>query len=225
MCRQIEPTRSTPAQQPIARKAKRKQRARPAPTPAPAPIPLFAKNPDALVRAFEDGTLAREDWTHAAHLVVALAYAHGQRLEAYERLREGIQRYNRLTGLVETPTRGFHETITRAWFQLVLHFLDLFDDGRPVASLAEDLVQLLPKEELFRHFSRNVLLSVDARRGWVEPDLRPLPELEPYTPADRRFLQTLAPASRTSAPSSLTLRSGGAGPVRTTGAEPVTGAA
>lgn len=225
MCLQLETTDSTPAKQPVGRKAKKKQRARPAP-PATIPIQaIYAKNPDALVRAFEDGTLAREDWTHAAHLVVALSYAHGQRLEAYERLREGIQRYNQRTGLVETPTRGFHETITRAWFQLVLHFLDLFDDGRSLPSLAEDLVQLFPKEELFLHFSRNVLLSVEARRGWVEPDLRPLPELEPYTPADRRFLQTLAPASRTEAPSSLSLRSGGAGPVCTTGAEPVTGAA
>ncbi len=206
MCKQLEKTNSTPAAQPVARKAKKKQRGARTDAPPEPTITLqaiYAKNPGALVQAFEDGTLAREDWTHAAHLVVALSYAHLHRLEAYERMREGIQRYNRVTGLVETPTRGFHETITRAWFQLVLHFLDLFDDGRPMASLAEDLVQLFPKEELFRHFSRGVLLSVEARGGWVEPDLRPLPELEAYTPADRRWLATLAPApARESAPSS-----------------------
>lgn len=155
---------------------------------------IYQRRPDLLVKDFEDGTLSREHWTHAAHLTVALYYAHNHRIEAYEKMREGIQRYNRLTKLVETPTTGFHETITRAWFQLVLHFLDLFDDGRSVESLALDLVQLFPKEELFRHYSRGVLLSLEARRGWVEPDLKALPELELHTPADRRFLAALAPA-------------------------------
>lgn len=163
------------------------------------PKPDYQKNPTLLVTAFETGVLPREQWTHAAHLVVALYYAHNHRTEAYAKMREGIQRYNRLTGLVETPTRGFHETITRAWFQLVLHFLDLFDDGRPVESLAQDLVTLFPKDELFRYYTRDALLSSDARKGLVDPDLRPLPVLEEHTPADRRFLAALAkkPAAKT----------------------------
>jgi hypothetical protein len=33
---------------------------------------------------------------------------------------------------------------------------------------------LAEKTALFRYYSRNNLLSVTARRGWVEPDLEPL---------------------------------------------------
>lgn len=153
----------------------------------PGALPLFGRSVFRLLNAFETATLAREDFTHAAHLVVALAYAHGQRAEAYGLLREGIQRYNAATGLVETPTRGYHETITQAWFHLVLHFLDLFDEGQSLQSLAEDLIQLFERDDLFRHYSRGLLLTHAARSGWVEPDLEPLPPLEPLTPADRRW--------------------------------------
>jgi hypothetical protein len=31
------------------------------------------------------------------------------------------------------------------------------------------------KDWLFTHWSRERLMSVEARRGWVEPDLMPLP--------------------------------------------------
>lgn len=187
--------------------ARRRKPRRPAPTPAPAalaasaaPLPAYAKNVEGLVRAFEDATLAREDWTHAAHLVVALVYAHRHRLDAYTRLREAIKRYNRATGTPETPTRGYHETITAAWFHLVLHFLDLFDDGRPLAHLVDDLVQVYGRDELFAHFSRERLMTPEARAGWVEPDLKPLPALEPFTPEDNRWLKAHAEAARTAPP-------------------------
>jgi len=158
-------------------------------------LPVFARNVLGLVDAFESGTLAREDFTHAAHLVVALAYAHGQRLEAYSLLREGIKRYNAATGLVETPTRGYHETITQVWFHLVLHFLDVYDEGQPLQALADDLIELFERDDLFRHYSRARLLAPGARSGWVEPDLAPLPELEVLTPADRRWAAEVALAS------------------------------
>jgi hypothetical protein len=196
---QDPPDERAQAERRARKKAWKEKQARRAAEPA-APVappgravklPAFARNVEGLVRAFEDATLAREDWTHAAHLVVALSYAHRHRLEAYTRLRDGIRRYNAATGLVETPTRGFHETITRAWFQLVLHFLDLFDDGRPLQALATDLIEVYERDELFRHFSRERLLAAGARAGWVEPDRAPLPELEPLTPSDRRWLAAL----------------------------------
>ena len=207
MCIELsDKSTSTRAQKRRRRKSKKKrskQRARSEqvselPTPK---LPMFAGNVEGLVRAFEDATLAREDWTHSVHLVVALAYAHGHRLEAYTRLREGIQRYNTATGLVETATRGYHETITQAWFHLVLHFLDVFDDGRPLQSLADDLTAVYERNDLFTHYSREQLLSSEARAGWVEPDRAPLPELEPFTPEDRRWMQDHREAAvATSAP-------------------------
>jgi hypothetical protein len=145
-----------------------------------------------LVRHFEDTTLPRDKWTHAAHLVVALDFA--RRFPAPEgltRLRAAIKRYNKWTGTPETPTRGYHETITIAWFHLVDHFLEVFDDGRSLAALADALVELYATDELFRHYSRERLLSADARAGWVEPDRLPLPALAAFTKADRAWLVAL----------------------------------
>ncbi len=145
-----------------------------------------------LVRRFEDMTLPREAWTHEAHLVVALDFARRFRpTEGLTRLRAAIKQYNKATGTPETKTRGYHETITVAWFHLVHHFLEVFDDGRSLAALADALVELYAKEELFRHYTRERLLGTDARAGWVEPDLQPLPALAAFTKADQAWLEAL----------------------------------
>jgi len=161
---------------------------------APKPAPKYRTNTEIaeLIRRFEDATLPREEWTHGAHLVVAMAFARRFRpAEAFTRLTAAIKRYNKATGTPETPTRGYHETITVAWFHLVLHFLEVFDDGRSLAALADALVELYSKDELFRHYTRDRLLAPTARAGWIAPDLVALPELQPYTNADREWLNAL----------------------------------
>jgi hypothetical protein len=148
-----------------------------------------------LVRRFEDGVLPREEWTHAAHLIVALDFARrSSPQDGLTRLRLAIKRHNKATGTPETETRGYHETITVAWFQLVRHFLEVFDDGRSLAALADALVELYSKETLFAHYSRERLLGREARARWVEPDLQPLPGLAPVAPyaaADAAWLEAL----------------------------------
>jgi hypothetical protein len=153
------------------------------PTPTTSSRPLVAYTTSAqlkrLVRRFEAGRLPKEEWTHAAHLIVALDHARRyEPAEAIERLRASIKRHNKATGTPETPTRGFHETITLAWFHLVRHFLEVFDDGRSFAALADAVVQLYSKDEIFAHYSRERLMTPEARARWIEPDLRPLPRLE-----------------------------------------------
>jgi len=212
MCTQLSTPRPEPvsARSPVttrsvAARPVRERQIRAQPVVAAAPRPPLPKRepraPDygtnasiaALVQSFEQATLPREQWTHTAHLVVALAYARRQRPSvAFARLRDAIQRYNQATGAVATATRGYHETITRAWFHLVRHFLDVFDDGRSLAALADALVGLYAsKDVLFEHFSRERLLSAEARAGWVEPDVRALPELEVFTREDRVWLSAL----------------------------------
>lgn len=149
-----------------------------------ARLPVYRANLVGLLNAFETGALARADFTHAAHLVVALAYARGRRAEGFGLLRAGLQRYNAATGWAETPTRGYHETITRTWYHLVLHFLDLFDEGQPLQALADDLVQVFERDDLFRHYSREALARPAARAGWIDPDRAPLPALA--SPPTRR---------------------------------------
>jgi hypothetical protein len=76
---------------------------------------LFGCSSDVLrlVARFEDGTLPTAEWTHEAHLAVALWYA--SRLpyqDALAVMRQGIQRLNRAHRVRTTPAGGYHETIT-----------------------------------------------------------------------------------------------------------------
>ena len=74
-----------------------------------------------LVAGFEDGTLPREEWTHAAHLTMALWYLvnYPDDTESVRRIRDGIKHYNAAVGVVSTPTSGYHETLTRYYVHVV----------------------------------------------------------------------------------------------------------
>jgi hypothetical protein len=125
-----------------------------------------------LVRRFEACTLPRAEWTHHAHLTVALWYLlHHPKVEATARIRDGIRRYNASQG----NTTGYHETITLAWVEVVARFLDATGRaGSPTERAAELIGQCGGKGYLLRFYSRDRLLSDEARHHWVEPDLRPI---------------------------------------------------
>ena len=129
-----------------------------------------------LLRRFEDCTLPREEWTHAAHLTVALWHLlQFDWPEAVARVRRGIKRYNAAHGIVETPTGGYHETLTLFWLRTVRAFLDTErNEARALVHLANELAATHDKGLPFSFYTRERLFSPEARAGWVEPDLRPL---------------------------------------------------
>ena len=54
---------------------------------------------ESFIRAFEDGSLSRSEWTHSRHLVMALWYLrHHNRDDATSLIRDGIQRFNDARG-------------------------------------------------------------------------------------------------------------------------------
>jgi hypothetical protein len=131
-----------------------------------------------LLAAFEDCSLPKSRWTHRAHLAVALCYcerrSHDQALLL---MREGIRRYNEATGGANTETSGYHETITRFYVWLVDHCVR---GGKlPKGDLATRVNGLCARygarDLSLRHWTRERLMSVEARREWVEPDLLALP--------------------------------------------------
>ena len=131
----------------------------------------------ALVRDFKFCTLPREQWTHHAHLTVALwhvlRYPHQT---AVRLVREGIKRYNEAHGIRTTKTGGYHETITLFWMRVVRDYVRGVPTRRlTLAQLANGLVDRCPKDLPFAYYTRERLTSWDARTGWVEPDLKPLP--------------------------------------------------
>ncbi|MDX2169496.1 MAG: hypothetical protein SF182_20675 [Deltaproteobacteria bacterium] len=117
------------------------------------------------------------EWTHRAHLAVGTW--HVLRFgpdEALRRLRSGIRALNDAHGTPNSDTRGYHETITRAYVTLIADFLSTRAGTSP-ADAAHALLRspLAGKDALLRYYSRPCLGSVTARRGWVAPDLRQLP--------------------------------------------------
>ena len=128
-----------------------------------------------LVRAFDDCTLPKPEWTHQAHLTVAMWYlVHYSGREATARIRNGIKRFNAAKGVKTTLTGGYHETMTMFWICTVSRYLLFADEDCSFIELVNGMLESCGDKNLpFKYYSRDLLMSVRARASWVEPDLRP----------------------------------------------------
>lgn len=130
---------------------------------------------DTLLHAFQECSLPRSQWTHEAHLTVALWYfLFGEsESEAIDAIRNGIKRYNAVNGIESTPNSGYHETLTLFWAQTVREYLADESRNRSIVYLANGLIVEYADRTLpFHHYTREHLMSSEARNNWVEPDLR-----------------------------------------------------
>lgn len=138
---------------------------------------------DDLVARFHAAVIPHAEWTHTAHLTVGAWHVdrHGPE-EALARLRRGIRTLNDTHGTPNSPTRGYHETITRAYVTLLADALAAFPVATPLPERVARILAspLAEREVLLRFWSRERLMSPAARAEWVEPDLAPL-RLPPAT--------------------------------------------
>jgi hypothetical protein len=129
-----------------------------------------------LLAQFEACTLTPEQWSHRAHLKVAyLHLLHYGPNEALPRIRAGIQRLNAAHQVPEAIDRGYHETVTRGWLQLIWVTLCEHGPGETADAFFDQQSQLCAKRALLFFYSRDRIMSPEAKLGWVEPDLAPLP--------------------------------------------------
>ena len=123
-------------------------------------------------------TLPRAEWTHEAHLA-ATAYLLLERPDVdLDRALPGlIRRYNESVGGVNSDSEGYHETITRVFLHGVRLFLAEADRCEPLHVLVNELLlsSMGQRDWPLRFYSPALLFSVEARRRFVEPDLRALP--------------------------------------------------
>jgi hypothetical protein len=90
-------------------------------------------------------------------------------------VRDRIRAYNEATGGENTDSAGYHETITRFFVWRIGAFVAAADCRRPIDDLADELIRLLGDKNVpLEYYSRERIMSVEARRGWIEPDLQPL---------------------------------------------------
>ncbi len=129
-----------------------------------------------VVEAFERRTLPRAQWTHATHLTIAFWYLVCYPLpEAAEKIRQGIQHYNEAQGIKQTKDGGYHETITLFWIRLVRHYLTTATLEGHLVILLNEMLRRYGRQLPFEYYSRDRLLSWEARQNWMEPDLKALP--------------------------------------------------
>jgi hypothetical protein len=123
-------------------------------------------------------SLPRAEWTHEAHLAatVYLLLKHPE-IDLDVELPGLIRRYNESVGGVNDDTQGYHDTITKAYLHGVRLFLQEADMGSPLHDLVNELLHspMGKRDWPLRFWSQERLMSVDARRGFVDPDLRALP--------------------------------------------------
>jgi hypothetical protein len=113
---------------------------------------------DSLLDDFGAGRIAGSAFPHERHVLVAWSlsrrYPHE---EALARLAAGIQGIAARAGV---PGK-YHETMTRAWFELVAE-----------AESLEAHPELLDRSLLAHYYSPERLEA--GRHAWLEPDLEPL---------------------------------------------------
>lgn len=136
---------------------------------------------DSEIRALGEGLLAcalsREAWTHEAHLGACLwLLTERPDIDIDAEIAGLICRFNESVGGVNDDHGGYHDSITRAYVAGVRLFLrETAGTGlmeRVNALLLSDMGR---RDWALRFYSRDLLFSVAARRGFVEPDLAPLP--------------------------------------------------
>ena len=117
---------------------------------------------DELVAAFDAAQIEAADFPHRRHVKVAWALVRRYDAEeAFARLVIGIRGIATRAGRAD----AYHETITRAWFELIRQSDDLAHDPA-----------LFDKQLLRRYYSDARLAA--GREEWLDPDLHPL-ELPP----------------------------------------------
>ena len=123
-------------------------------------------------------TLPRPEWTHEAHLAATtyLLLKHPE-IDLDAALPGLIRAYNESVGGVNSDSEGYHDTITRAYLHGVRLFLSEADRTASIDGLVNDLLHspMGQRDWPLRFWSKERLMSVEARRGWVAPDLRAMP--------------------------------------------------
>ncbi|PTS73069.1 hypothetical protein DBR17_18735 [Sphingomonas sp. HMWF008] len=137
---------------------------------------------DAAIRRIGEGLLARSlpraDWTHEAHLAATTWLLRDRPDIAVDRsIATIISTYNESVGGVNDDRGGYHDTITRAFVVGIRTHLAARDPGEPIAACVNALLEspVGQRDWPLRFYSRALLFSVAARRGFVPPDLAPFP--------------------------------------------------
>jgi len=128
-------------------------------------------NDDEFLAAFEARTI--EEFHHRDHIKVAYLYLRRYPLdEAIAKVRAGLQALAAAWGApTDDLEKGYHETMTQAWVRLVHLTLGHCEEAECADDFCDRQPKLMQKTHLQLFYSRERLISWEASRVFVEPDL------------------------------------------------------
>jgi hypothetical protein len=138
---------------------------------------------DEAIRRVGEGFLARtlpkSEWTHEAHISTTcwLIIERAADILPERDLPDLIRGYNESVGGVNSDTEGYHETITQVFIRTLRLSLARTEGEGLCARVNAVLSSPKGRRDWpLRFYSRERLFSKEARLGWMEPDLAPMPE-------------------------------------------------
>jgi hypothetical protein len=127
-------------------------------------------NEQDFLKAFHECAL--DKLTQKDHLFLAWYLLRNHDLElSHEFLSEGLKRFAAFQG----ASGSYHESITLFWLLLVKHCMEISEKNSDFEEFLNSHSILLDKSLIFKHWRREIILNADARKGWVVPDLLPMP--------------------------------------------------
>lgn len=127
-----------------------------------------------LILRFEAQRLPKIEWTHEAHLTVAIWYSLKHDFNSSLMLvRKLIVNHNQSVGTPNSNSEGYHETITKFWLLVARDFIK-GKESMPVVQLCNRFIEsgFAGSNFPLEYYSPGLLFSVEARLDWVKPDLR-----------------------------------------------------
>ncbi len=124
-----------------------------------------------LVQQFESLTLPYENWTHRAHLAVAVFYVRSLAFDvALSLIRQRINAYNIERG----DPNGYNETITIMFLRKISAEAKHKDCQASMHGEVARLESICNVDWLYQYYSRSLIWSSEAKKCWVEPDVSKL---------------------------------------------------
>lgn len=131
---------------------------------------------DALMARIAAREIPNTEFSHRYHLAMATCtiIAGG----TLDDVRSTILALNAENKVEQTTTGGYHETITAVWHALIrAHLSSLPIETPRLRAVNSVLHEFEDKSVLLRHYSRDRIMSWEARKSFVRPDIAPLPAL------------------------------------------------
>jgi hypothetical protein len=124
-----------------------------------------------VIEAFENCTISRDAWKHAEHLTVAAHYAlNHEYTTAYDKMKSGIFKLLNAFEVDLKVEMPYHETLTIFWLRTVFDSVKA-NPNKTLLESANEIIETFDKDYPLEFYSRERLFSVEARYGFIEPDL------------------------------------------------------